>query len=332
MNLAVFGTSDGGLLVGKGPFESFAEPPEYGVAFYRNDFALSSPTPWLVPSEVERIERGSSFEALSNELPEISWEEPEVEPFAEVFAEASQAIRSGSIEKSVPVVTARGALVSGSCEGLCQILAAGGPSLRPYAWIEGAEGVAGLSPELLFRLEEGVLHAMALAGTARREEREAFGVDEKEIREHEFVAQTLLSKLSDLGSTTRHAREIMDLGSLVHFHSGIDVELKGEVTANRLVSLLHPTPALGPLPRTAETMDQLIDWRQKLGCPAWFGAPFGLYNEGVFEVLVAIRMICWREKEALVPSGCGVIEESRLVSEWRELRLKRESVRSAFGV
>ena len=58
MNLAVFGTSDGGLLVGKGPFESFAEPPEYGVAFYRNDFALSSPTPWLVPSEVERIERG----------------------------------------------------------------------------------------------------------------------------------------------------------------------------------------------------------------------------------------------------------------------------------
>ena len=332
MNLAVFGASDGGLLVGKGPFEVLAAPPEGGVAFYRNDFALSSPTPWFVPSEVEKIEKGSSLEALNNELPEIAWEEPEVEPFAGVFAEASEAIRSGSIEKSVPVVTARGSLISGSCEGLCQVLSAGRPPLRPYAWIDGVEGVAGLSPELLFQFEGGVLHAMALAGTARREEREAFGVDEKEIREHEFVAQTLLAKLSDLGTTRRHPREIMDLGPLVHFHSGIDVELEEEVPLDRLVSLLHPTPALGPLPRTVETMRQLGDWRQQLGCPVWFGAPFGLYNEGIFEVLVAIRMIRWQGQEVVVPSGCGVIEESRLVSEWRELRLKRESVRSAFGI
>ena len=332
MNLAVFGASDGRLLVGKGPFEVLASPPVHGVAFYRNDFSLSSPTPWFVPSGVEIIEKGASLKGLNDELPEIAWEEPGVEPFAGVFAEASEAIRSGSIEKSVPVVTASGNLVSGSCEGLCQVLSAGRAPLRPYAWIDGVEGVAGLSPELLFQFEEGVLHAMALAGTARREEREAFGVDEKEIREHEFVAQTLMAKLSDLGITRRHPREIMDLGPLVHFHSGIDVELKEEVPIDRLISLLHPTPALGPLPRTSETMNQLVAWRQQLGCPVWFGAPFGLYNEGSFEVLVAIRMIRWQGKEVVVPSGCGVIEESRLVNEWRELRLKRESVRSAFGI
>ena len=54
--------------------------------------------------------------------------------------------------------------------------------------------------------------------------------------------------------------------------------------------------------------------------------------DGSFEALVAIRMISWRGEEVEVPSGCGVIEESRLVNEWRELRLKRESVRIAFGV
>lgn len=332
MNLAVFGTPDGGLLVGNGPFEVLAEPPENGVAFYRNDFALSSPAPWFVPCSVKQIERGASLEGLSDDLPEIEWEEPGVEPFAEVFAEVSQAIRSGSIEKSVPVVTAGGRLVNGTCEGLCQILTSGLKALRPYAWIDGEEGVVGLSPERLFQLDGGTLHAMALAGTARVEEREAFGVDEKEIREHEFVAQTLLAKLSDLGATTRHSREIMDLDRLVHFHSGIDVELKELESVDRLVRLLHPTPALGPLPRTAETMARLISWRQRLGCPRWFGSPFGLWRDGAFEALVAIRMISWRGEEVEVPSGCGVIEESRLVNEWRELRLKRESVRIAFGV
>ena len=332
MNLAVFGTPEGGLLVGNGPFEVLAEPPENGVAFYRNDFALSSPAPWFVPCSVKQIERGASLEGLSDDLPEIEWEEPGVEPFAEVFAEVSQAIRSGSIEKSVPVVTAGGRLLNGTCEGLCQSLTSGLKALRPYAWIDGEEGVVGLSPERLFQLDGGTLHAMALAGTARVEEREAFGVDEKEIREHEFVAQTLLAKLSDLGATTRHSREIMDLGRLVHFHSGIDVELKELESVDRLVRLLHPTPALGPLPRTAETMARLIGWRQRLGCPRWFGSPFGLWRDGAFEALVAIRMISWRGEDVEVPSGCGVIEESRLVNEWRELRLKRESVRIAFGV
>ncbi len=332
MNAAVFRNPGGGLLVGKGPFERLSGPPERGVAFYRNDFSLSCSRPWHVPSRVEILEEGESPEFFREEHPEIVWEEPEVEPFAEVFAEVSQAIRGGSIEKSVPVATATGRICKGSCKGLGSALARGNGPLRPYGWIDGEEGVVGLSPELLFELNGGVLHTMALAGTARVEEREAFGADEKEIREHEFVAQTLLAKLSDLGQTTRHPRDIMELGPLVHYHSAIDVELRKKESIDRLVSLLHPTPALGPLPRTAETLGDLVSWRHRLGCPRWFGAPFGLFRDGVFEVLVGIRMIRWQGPQVEVPSGCGVIEESRLVNEWRELRLKRESVRSVFGV
>ena len=255
-----------------------------------------------------------------------------METFAQVYGEIEQSIRAGSIEKSVPVVTARGTMTEGSAAGFLESLRGPGSPLRPYAWIDGEEGVAGLSPELLFRLEDGMLHTMALAGTARREEREAFGVDEKEIREHEFVAQTLLAKLSDLGRTTRHPREIMDLDRLVHFHSGIDVELEGEGSIDRLIRVLHPTPALGPLPRTNDTMAQLLRWRERLDCSPWFGAPFGLWRDGGFEALVSIRMVAWRGSEVQIPSGCGVIEESRLVNEWRELRLKREAVRAAFNL
>jgi menaquinone-specific isochorismate synthase len=332
MELAVFGAPGGGLVVGEGPFEARSTPPSEGVAFYRNDFALSSSEPWRIPAVVRELAPGEELPQATKGVLAVAWEEPGVDPFAEVYGEVSQAIRSGSIEKSVPVIAARGRLKAGKGTHFLKSLSGVEAPLRPYGWIAGDEGFAGLSPELLFRREGGTLHTMALAGTARSEEREAFGVDEKEIREHEFVAQTLLAKLSDLGITTRHPREIMDLARLVHFHSGIDVELKVAESTNRLVQVLHPTPALGPLPRTEETMSQLIEWRSRLNCPPWFGAPFGLMRDGVFEALVAIRMVVWSGQEVLLPSGCGVIEESRFVNEWRELRLKREAVRAAFDL
>ena len=99
-----------------------------------------------------------------------------------------------------------------------------------------------------------------------------------------------------------------------------------------MIQQMHPTPALGPLPRTDETMNLLLDWRARLGCPEVFGAPFGLWRDGVLTVVVAIRMIVWRGTKVLLPSGCGVIAESRLVNEWRELRLKRDAVKQVFGV
>ena len=95
-----------------------------------------------------------------------------------------------------------------------------------------------------------------------------------------------------------------------------------------LIRKLHPTPALGPLPRTTETMNQLIGWRERLDCPAQFGAPFGVMHDGRFEAVVAIRGIWCDGTRIRIPAGCGIIEASRLVNEWRELRLKRESVKN----
>lgn len=334
MNLAVFGNSDGGLVCCEGPFEVADKPPASGAAIYQNDFALSSATPWKVPARVHDLPRGEAIPlpGIGKGQPAVEWDEPEVEPFAEVFGDVSQAIRAGTIEKSVPVATAKGRLKRGQALQLLARLPGSAPPLQPYAWVDGNGGFVGLSPELLFRHEEGFLHTMALAGTARREEREAFEVDDKEIREHEFVAQTLHAKLADLGETTRRPRGVMDLGRLVHFHSGFDVELAHRESLDRLIRVLHPTPALGPLPRTRETFSLLLGWRNRLNCPSAFGAPFGLWRDGVFTALVAIRMVAWNGDTLRIPSGCGVIEESRLVNEWRELRLKREAVRAAFSV
>lgn len=325
MERAVFGTRAGEVLVGYGPFTAQSEAPDSGVAFYKNDFSLSQEKPWLIPDRVEVLE------SVKNSGPvQIDWEEPNPEPFAEVFREVSSSISQGVIEKSVPVVTVRGE-GKASPDALLGRLLNLPANLRAYGWIGEDEGFLGATPEVLFRYFDGRIYTMALAGTARSDESALFAIDDKEIREHEFVAQTLIAKLSDLGMVTRQERGILDLGKLIHFQTLIKVELYRHEFIQTLIARLHPTPALGPLPRTPETMSLLKEWRERLHCPPQFGAPFGLYRDGDFEALVAIRMTAWKGDQFQLPSGCGVIQESRLVNEWRELALKRNAVRELFS-
>ena len=173
---------------------------------------------------------------------------------------------------------------------------------------------------------------MALAGTANKTEKNVFSVDEKEICEHEFVAQTLISKLNEIGMVKPSTRSIMELESLVHFHTSIEVSLYGASPLEELIQRLHPTPALGPLPRTENSMRDLWRWRESVNCPESFGAPMGVYDKGKFHSVVCIRGIQWQGSEVTLPAGCGVIEASRLVNEWRELELKRNSVKRLFAL
>lgn len=322
--------ADGKILYGEGPFtETETCPqPSHGVAFYVNDFALSDPKPWKTPHSVREIDELHGFSGNV----EVAWEELTPSGFAKVFSEINQAIIKGEIDKSVPVALEKGTIKSGNPLNLLKSLNGSAESFFPYAWVKGDTGFCGLTPEVLFNFRKGRLNTMALAGTAKADEREVFAFDEKEIREHEFVAQTLVSKLSDIGMVTKSERSVLDLGSLVHFHTPIEVFLYGDKNIDDLIKRLHPTPALGPLPRTQQTMADLIRWREMLDCPAYFGAPFGVLQDGVFHAVVTIRGVHWEGDEISVPSGCGVIEASRLVNEWRELGLKREAVKRSFGI
>mgnify|MGYP000218128294 CR=1 FL=1 len=319
----------GPFVVGLGPFENHASAPDAGTAFYCNDFTLSDPEPWKVPAEVREVDSLDEV-GLAPTPARVTWQELDPEGFASVFSEINEMIGRGVIEKSVPVATEHGVLDSGNGRELIGNLNTLDAPFYSYGWSDGESGFCGGTPELLFELEGRNLSTMALAGTAKADECEVFAVDGKEIREHEFVAQTLVAKLSDIGAVSRAQRSIMDLGQLVHFHTSIEVELFATRGVDELIRRLHPTPALGPLPRTEETLRMLADWRQRMHCPEKFGAPFGLLKDGTFRAVVAIRGIHWNGAEVAIPSGCGVIEASRLVNEWRELRLKREAVKAAF--
>lgn len=320
------------VVVGHGPFEVAAEPPVGGVAFHVRGFSLDAAPVWRIPSRVEHLELGE-FAARHRVAEPVGYDfkAPDATPFSEVFQEVMAAIHSGFFEKTVPVVTEFGVASRHPGAAILGAMAQARSPLMSYGWTDGGSGFAGATPELLFRLDGRRLETMALAGTARREDCDVFAVDEKEIREHEYVAQSLLAKLVDLGQPERQPREILDLGPIVHFHTHIHVDMTTPLAPEELLRRLHPTPALGPLPRTTATMQRLLEWRARLGCPDEFGAPFGVWDGGRFDAVVAIRGVWWNGCEVRIPAGCGVIEASRLVNEWRELRLKREAVKAMLA-
>lgn len=92
MERAVFGTRNGDILVGHGPFTALAEPPAGGVAFYKNNFSLSEEKPWFVPDRIEVLDKAPAKGEC-----QIQWEEPDPVRFAEVFREVSGAIGKGMI-------------------------------------------------------------------------------------------------------------------------------------------------------------------------------------------------------------------------------------------
>ena len=327
-SIAWLAKRDGSVVIGHGPFAESAVPPTAGVAFYVQNFALEDAKPWKTPSHIERTSTAEMAARFANTPPlDGEWTPLDAAPFSVIFQEVMSSIHGGVFEKTVPVVTEIGSSHQSPGPAILAAMTRQAAPLYSYGWLQQNSGFAGATPELLFSLHGNRLETMALAGTARSEDREVFAVDEKEIREHEYVAQTLVSKLLDLGGIQRSAREILDLGSIVHFLTLISLDLQSPQTPEDLLRRLHPTPALGPLPRTAETLSLLLEWRKRLGCPAQFGAPFGLWDHGRFDAVVAIRGIWWDGGNLLLPAGCGIIEASRLVNEWRELRLKREAVK-----
>ena len=95
---------------------------------------------------------------------------------------------------------------------------------------------------------------------------------------------------------------------------------------------MHPTPALGSFPRDESALAKLRTYRDQLDAPANFGAPFGVLVDGAFHSVVGIRNVSWNGTDVFLPSGVGVVRESVFANEWRELSLKRESVKALLGL
>lgn len=320
----------GKVLLGEGPFTSAPVPPEFGNAFYCNDFYLSDPNPWKVPAAFSILADLPPWQKL--EPPEIAWHPPLRDPFTKAFETIVRAFDNGAkVEKLVPVVTETGLLRSGDLRALAQrALAQGGLHTHSYGRWDENSGFIGATPEQFLRVRDRRLETMALAGTSAPQDGERFRTDSKQIREHGLVVQGIRDVLGP--NVEEDPREILQLDGVLHFLTRLRQEIEQRADLNTFIRQLHPTPAVGYLPRskTVSALSQRI--RNQLMAPSNFAAPFGCWFEGRFESVVAIRHVSWQEDRVALPSGCGLIRESDPELEWSELAFKRRLVKKFLSL
>ena len=300
-----------------------------------NDFNLSSSLPWFIPSSYEEIKE-ADIDHLTHDLtlPKLQWKDPNYNDFKECFDHFSELREDGFLQKAVPAVTSIASVPDPShyCLNLVKATFPHLSSLSAYAFSVKGTGFVGLSPEQIFKLESSQLQTMALAGTASSEENTLFENDAKEKYEHQLVVESIRRRLSDLGSVQESERETLDIGGMIHFLSNFSVALNGNPTIDEIIRNLHPTPALGTVPRTIETSAALNKVRDTLKVPSMFGSPFGLKIGNFFEAFVLIRGLFFNKNTIHLPTGCGIVEGSKIDNEWDELAFKRRWVKGSFGL
>ena len=331
---ALVKNSEGNFVYGEGPFTSCDKPAQSGVSFYLNNYDLTNQTPWLIPDSWKLLDRNELLNFQINSIEKLNWKDPSVKSFEVQFNDIQKSIKGGVLKKTVPVVSSTAC--TDDRESLMRSLIIKGarnegPSFL-YAFQNSSCGFVGLSPELLFELDEKTIRTMALAGTSSESNLENFILDEKEEIEHQIVVDSLRRRLGKYGAISESEKRTHNLGGIVHFLTDIKIKLKQKLSISEVLKQIHPTPAIGTVPRNKSNFSQLKSLRKSSSTPEMFAAPFGVKLNQSFFSFIMIRGLFFDNSSISLPTGCGITENSILENEWDELALKRHWVKNEFDL
>lgn len=251
--------------------------------------------------------------------------------WARSLADVKARIEAGSAEK---VVVARRSTVSAESDfDPNQVLRR---LERPGATVfcVRRRGVAfvGATPERLFRKRGRHVATEAVAGTASLE-RDPGGVrlfaSAKDLHEHQLVVDAIASALSGMrGDVSCGTRGLRTIGAIAHLATPIEARLANDVSAFEILEALHPTPAVGGVPR-ATAVRWIADNEPDRG---WYAGPIGWIDaDGNAEVHVALRSALIVGARAYAYAGCGVVDGSDPRAEYAETALKLAPMLAALG-
>lgn len=187
------------------------------------------------------------------------------------------------------------------------------------------------SPERLYRRDGNILLTEALAGTCSKDDTinggdhhasEALLNSEKDIREHRFVRDMIYRELLMVCSDIDMEEEVcvLQLNRLAHLYTRCTAKLKPEFQNDSAVlTLLHPTPAVGGVPK-APALRHIMDLEPF--SRGWYAAPVGWISRESAEFSVAIRSALVNDSFAYLYSGAGLVKGSNPFSEWEEVDQK----------
>ncbi|NTW57245.1 MAG: isochorismate synthase [Chlorobiaceae bacterium] len=186
------------------------------------------------------------------------------------------------------------------------------------------------SPERLYRRNGNLLLTEALAGTCSREKMDDSRPDasdvllnsEKDRREHKFVKDMIYNELLEISSDIEMEEEVqvLQLNRLAHLYTRCSAKLKPEFGKDSAVlTTLHPTPAVGGVPREPALRHIMNLEPFSRG---WYAAPAGWISRDAAEFSVAIRSALVIDNHAYLYSGAGLVKGSEPSLEWEEVDQK----------
>lgn len=203
----------------------------------------------------------------------------------------------------------------------------------------GGKVFLGATPETLVRQVGSTVYTEALAGTraiSPTGDAAATGAllleSGKDRREHQFVVDAIREALQP-HCAQLEVPEIptpRSLRRMVHLHTAISGLLLSDLHVVQLVALLHPTPAVGGVPREA-ALDFISS--QEPVERGWYAAPFGWCTPGGDgHFVVALRSALIAGDKAHLYAGAGIVRGSDAHLEYEETELKMSSILSALGL
>jgi isochorismate synthase len=262
--------------------------------------------------------------------------------FRQAVARAVDAVHHGEVDKVVLARTVDVGL-GGAVDvpGLLARWAGLEPACTMFAVTTPDGRFVGASPELLVERVGDRVTSRPLAGTTDRDHDATSTLppsltdSAKDAEEHRLVVRAILDDLDPVCSRLDvperpelvHLRSITHLGTTV---TGILRPVGGSVpTALELVARLHPTPAVGGVPRDAAR--QLIA-RLEPGPRGSYAGPVGyLDGAGDGRWMVGIRAVTVRGSGVVMTAGVGIVGDSDPATELEETRLKFRAVYDALA-
>lgn len=302
-------------------------------SYYLNDFYIESPRPFISFENNLAISKKELKTMLSGFSCKMEWQQPSQQLFKEFFSK----IKESNFKKMVPIVYEKSQQTldaEGLASSLLKLLSLRSGGAVYGLWGNG-QGLLGISPEILFRVQKGQLQTMALAGTAPLDSDMSLLDDRKETHEHQLVIDDIALKLSEFSKKIDvQPTHELKLKHLKHLKTKISAELGETMSSDlilKLIGCMHPTAALGLFPRVDNWKQEMKAIRESHAADL-YGAPFGVVTEGLVELIVAIRNLQWDSGQLYIGSGCGIVDKSDLDKEWSELILKRNSVKKNMGL
>lgn len=193
------------------------------------------------------------------------------------------------------------------------------PTCFAFSFSAGdGKSFVGATPEKILRIHKGRLHTEAIAGSApraahAREDAQlarALLESDKDLREHGCIVEDIVSQLSlaNIEAEAADGPRILPLANVQHLLTPIKASLPEGVHLLDVLRALHPTPAVGGVPR-AEAKKRIpeiepFDRGLYAGALGWFNA------QGEGEMVVGLRSALISGKQARLYAGGGIVAGS----------------------